>query len=109
MELMLNATLAGGVAIGSASDVIVAPWAAMFIGFVGGVLSALGFQKIGPFLSEKLGLQDTCGVNSLHGMPGIFAAIVSAIAIGASSGNGFPADYFPAVGDDKSLSPQFWA
>jgi len=42
-------------------------------------------------------------------MPGIFAAIVSAIAIGASSGNGFPADYFPAVGDDKSLSPQFWA
>jgi len=43
MELMLNATLAGGVAIGSASDVIVAPWAAMLIGFVGGVLSALGF------------------------------------------------------------------
>lgn len=109
MELMLNATLAGGVAIGSAADVIVAPWGAMLIGFGGGVLSAVGFQKIGPYLNEKLGLQDTCGVNSLHGMPGIFAAIVSAIAIGASSDKGFPADYFPAVGADKSLSPQFWA
>jgi len=43
MELMLNATLAGGVAIGSAADVIVAPWGAMLIGFAGGVLSAVGF------------------------------------------------------------------
>jgi ammonium transporter Rh len=109
MEIMLNATLAGGVAIGSASDVIVTPWAAMLIGWLGGVLSAIGFQKIGPWLNTKLKLADTCGVNSLHGMPGIFGAIVSAIAIGASSGNGFPADYFPAVGEDKSLSPQFWA
>jgi len=86
MEIMLNATLAGGVAIGSASDVIVAPWAAMLIGWLGGVLSAIGFQVIGPWLNTKLKLADTCGVNSLHGMPGIFGAIVSAIAIGASSG-----------------------
>ena len=37
-------------------------------------------------------------------MPGIFGALVSAIAIGASSGKGFPDDYFPAVGTDKALS-----
>jgi ammonium transporter Rh len=43
MEIMLNATLAGGVAIGSAADIIVAPWAAMLIGFLGGVLSSVGF------------------------------------------------------------------
>jgi len=42
-------------------------------------------------------------------MPGIFGALVSAIAIGASSGKGFPDDYFPAVGADKALSSQFWA
>lgn len=55
-------------------------------------------------LSEKINLQDTCGVNSLHGMPGIFGALVSAIAIAFSSGKGFADDYFPAVGDDKALS-----
>jgi ammonia channel protein AmtB len=43
MELMLNATLAGGVAIGSTCDLISKPWAAMLIGTVGGILSALGF------------------------------------------------------------------
>ena len=41
-------------------------------------------------------------------MPGIFGALVSAIAIGASSGKGFPDDYFPAVGTDKALSSQVW-
>lgn len=43
MEIILNATLAGGVAIGSASDIITSPWASIFIGYWGGVLSALGF------------------------------------------------------------------
>jgi len=43
MEVMLNATLAGGVAIGSVSDIITEPWAAMAIGWGGGVLSAIGF------------------------------------------------------------------
>lgn len=43
MELMLNATLAGGVAIGTVSDIICTPWESMAIGFAGGILSALGF------------------------------------------------------------------
>ena len=95
MEIMLNATLAGGVAIGTASDIIVAPWGAMMIGFAGGIFSAVGFKKIGPWLSEKINLQDTCGVNSLHGMPGILGAIVSIIALPMVGGKGFPSGYFP--------------
>ena len=86
MEIILNATLAGGVAIGSSADLVVAPWAAMLIGTIGGALSSIGFQKIGPWLSHKLNLQDTCGVNSLHGMPGIFAAIVSIFYIFSMEG-----------------------
>lgn len=105
-EIMLNATLAGGVAIGSSADIIVQPWAAIFIGFLGGVLSALGFAKIGPFLSDHINLQDTCGVNNLHGMPAIFAAIVSAIAIAGSAGKGFPDDYFPAVANGGTIGEQ---
>ena len=86
MEIVLNATLAGGVAIGSAADMCWAPWQAMLIGCIGGLLSAVGFQKIGPFLSEHINLQDTCGVHSLHGMPGILAALISAIVVASSSG-----------------------
>jgi ammonium transporter Rh len=43
MEIMLNATLAGGVAIGSSCDLITEPWAAMCIGLAGGILSSVGF------------------------------------------------------------------
>jgi len=43
MEIMLNATLAGGVAIGSSCDLITQPWAAMSIGLAGGILSSVGF------------------------------------------------------------------
>lgn len=103
---MLNATLAGGVAIGSSCDLITAPWAAMTIGLLGGILSSIGFQKIGPWLADKIGLQDTCGVNSLHGMPGIFAAIVSAIQISTLEKKGFPSDYFAITEDGGSYSQQ---
>ena len=90
MEIMLNATLAGGVAIGSSADLITEPWVAMAVGFVGGAISSFGFQRIGPFLAEKINLQDTCGVHSLHGLPGVFASIVSAIVIAGIADKGFP-------------------
>ena len=56
MEILLNASLAGGVAIGSTCDLITEPWAALTIGLVGGILSSVGFQKIGPWLAENCGL-----------------------------------------------------
>lgn len=106
MEVMLNATLAGGVAMGSACDIVASPWAAIFIGFCAGGLSAIGFRLIGPFLSRRINLQDTCGVHSLHGIPGILGAVTSAIAIALSGHQGFPADYFPVVASGGTLSGQ---
>jgi len=95
MELILNATLAGGVAIGTSADFIKHPAVAMSIGLIGGMLSGLGFKIIGPFLSDKIGLSDTCGVHSLHGMPAVFAAIVSAIIIAGNESEGdLPLSYF---------------
>lgn len=50
MEVVLNATLAGGVAVGSASDLVVTGAISMVIGSIAGILSALGFLKLGPWL-----------------------------------------------------------
>ena len=52
---MLNASVAGGVVMGSACDVIAAPWGALLVGFCGGALSAVGFRIIGPFLARPPG------------------------------------------------------
>lgn len=50
MEIVLNASLAGGVAVGSSADIIVMPFGAMLTGFVAGVVSSLGFAYLSHFL-----------------------------------------------------------
>lgn len=50
MEVVLNATLAGGVAIGASADLIVHPAYCMGVGAVAGIISALGFMKLNPYL-----------------------------------------------------------
>lgn len=74
-----NATLAGGVAIGTAAALKVAPGAVFGVGLLAGSLSTLGFAYATPFFERTLGVCDTCGVANLHGMPGIMGGIVSAI------------------------------
>jgi ammonium transporter Rh len=53
----------------------------MGIGFSAGVISTLGFMFLSPKLESKIGLYDSCGVHNLHGIPGIFGAVVSAIIV----------------------------
>jgi ammonium transporter Rh len=79
MEHIQNATLAGGVAMGTASDMDVTPAGALAIGFAAGVLSTVGYAYIKPTLASALKLHDTCGVNNLHGMPAVMAAVISII------------------------------
>jgi ammonium transporter Rh len=62
MEVLLNATLAGGVMMGAACDLIVHPGFAMLAGAIAGVVSAIGFLKLNKICNDKIGLHDTCGV-----------------------------------------------
>ena len=79
MEDVLNATLAGGVIIGTISDMVRNGAVSLFIGFFGGMISTFGFNKLTPMLSAKGIVHDTCGVLNLHGIPGILSGILGAI------------------------------
>merc|ERR1712151_273281 len=70
-----NATLAGGVSIGATANLITGHGAfgAVLVGMLAGAISCVGFCK--PLIP---GEYDTCGINNLHGMPGIFGGLVSA-------------------------------
>lgn len=83
MEVMLNASLAGGVCMGANCDLIVNPGFAMLTGGIAGGISALGFLYVNAWCRKNLNLHDTCGVLYLHGIPGIYGGFVSAICAGA--------------------------
>ncbi|NXM75184.1 RHAG protein, partial [Serilophus lunatus] len=79
MVLIQNATLAGGVAVGTCADLQIHPFAAMCIGIIAGIISVLGFHFLTPVLASKLKIQDTCGVHNLHGLPGILGGITGIV------------------------------
>ena len=83
MEVMLNSTLSGGVMMGAACDLITNPGFAMLAGTIAGAVSALGFLKLNHFTRDKLGLHDTCGVQFLHGIPGLLGGFTSVICCAA--------------------------
>ena len=83
MEDILNATLAGGVAIGAPSGLFTNPAASLCTGLGAGMISTFGFIYLSKYLNNKIGLYDTCGLNNLHGIPGIIGGILSSIAIAA--------------------------
>jgi ammonium transporter Rh len=75
-----NASLAGGVAIGAACNLVNA-WQALLIGVLAGALCVVGCKFIQPKLSKWLRIIDTCGVQNLHGFPGILGGLVAALVV----------------------------
>ncbi|XP_059128691.1 ammonium transporter Rh type C [Peromyscus eremicus] len=80
-----NATLAGGVGVGTAAEMMLTPYGALIVGFFCGIFSTLGFAYLSPFLESRLRIQDTCGIHNLHGIPGIIGSIVGAVTAAYSS------------------------
>ena len=77
---MQNATLAGGVSIGAVADHYLGGGGALAVGACAGVLSTCGYVYAQPWLEERAGLFDTCGVHNLHGMPGVLGGLVAALS-----------------------------
>eukprot|EP01028_Stygiella_incarcerata_P013530 TRINITY_DN82740_c0_g1_i1.p1 TRINITY_DN82740_c0_g1~~TRINITY_DN82740_c0_g1_i1.p1 ORF type:complete len:532 (+),score=125.57 TRINITY_DN82740_c0_g1_i1:123-1718(+) len=77
-----NATLAGGVAIGSSANLNIGPGFAIITGSIAGIISTFGFGVLSEMLQVVLGLTDTCGVHNLHGLPGVLGGLVSIVVAG---------------------------
>ncbi|MDP4132741.1 MAG: ammonium transporter [Bacillota bacterium] len=75
-----NASLAGGVAIGSTCNVV-SPLGAFGIGIAAGTLCVVGYAIIQPLISAKLKIVDTCGVHNLHGMPGLLGGLAAILVV----------------------------
>lgn len=75
-----NASLAGGVAIGSVCNTA-SPTEAIIIGLIAGAISTIGFALVQSRLQKGLKIIDTCGVSNLHGIPGIFGGLVALITV----------------------------
>jgi len=104
-----NATLAGGVAVGSSADLVIGPYASLIIGFVAGCLSVCGYVYISPWMEEKFGLHDTCGVHNLHGLPGIMGGIGGAISAATASNTVYKQDIgaiFAAIAEDNRTTSE---
>jgi Amt family ammonium transporter len=69
LSMMLNGAVAALVAI-TAACAFVAPWAAILIGFVAGVIVVLG-----SLLVEKIGIDDPVGALAAHGMSGMWGTL----------------------------------
>ena len=69
LSMMLNGAIAALVAI-TAACAFVAPWAALVIGFVAGVIVVLG-----ALLVEKVRIDDPVGALAAHGMAGVWGTL----------------------------------
>ena len=103
-----NATLAGGVAVGSSADLVISPYGALITGFIAGIVSVIGYVYIQPKL-EDYGITDTCGVHNLHGLPGIMGGLGGVISASVASDNLYGdniSTIFPERGNGRTAVEQ---
>jgi len=84
-----NSTLAGGVAIGATARLAIGPGVAFMVGLAAGSVSVLGYFYSSPYLEEKFGLYDTCGVANLHGYPSVLGGLLSIFLVFVDSNADF--------------------
>ncbi|CAH0513822.1 unnamed protein product [Peronospora belbahrii] len=79
MVHLQNATLAGGVAMGTSCNLAISPAVAIIVGIVVGMISVMGYVFLTPSLEHILRMSDTCGIFNLHAMPGLVGGFAGAL------------------------------
>lgn len=97
-----KSTLAGGVAVGACSNLMLHPWGAMVVGLFGGLSAILAAVYVQPFL-EGFGMHDSTGVGNLHGFPGLVGGIACWLAVLTLVDE----DYVIQGGDDASRATDY--
>jgi ammonium transporter Rh len=80
MEVLLFATLSGGVVIGTCAEMLTIPYLSFLIGVCVGLISTFGYKSIKNRLERCSNNHDTCGVHYVFGIPGILGGICGVIA-----------------------------
>ena len=57
-------------------------------------MSTVGYKTIGGKIGDKLKIHDTCGVNNLHGMPGLMAGMLSVLVVLLASEESYGSELF---------------
>ena len=78
--MIQNATFAGAIMVGACWDMYSFPFPALIIGIWAGAWATLSLNYL-PALLGKWKLFDTRGIFFIHGIPGIFGGIASAITV----------------------------
>jgi ammonium transporter, Amt family len=73
ISMMLNGVLAALVAVTAASG-FVAPWAAVVIGLVSGVIAVVGVLAV-----ERIGIDDPIGAVAVHGVSGVWGTLATGL------------------------------
>lgn len=103
-----NATLAGGIAMGTSCNLDICPVASITIGLFVGTASTIGFRYVTPYLEREFRVADTCGILNLHGMPGLVGGFAGAMVTFSASDDFYGdslTDIYPAR-TDRSITEQ---
>jgi Amt family ammonium transporter len=73
VSMMLNGVIAALVAVTAASG-FVAPWAAVVVGLVAGVIAV-----VGVLLVERIGIDDPVGAVAVHGLSGVWGTVATGV------------------------------
>ena len=88
IEDIQNATFAGGIMIAATADMYAFPFPSLIVGVIAGSMSCASFHFL-PKLLVNIKYFDTRGILYLHGIPGIFAAVISSITCATLGQNYF--------------------
>uniref|UniRef100_A0A8C8AWT6 Rh family B glycoprotein n=1 Tax=Otus sunia TaxID=257818 RepID=A0A8C8AWT6_9STRI len=108
MVQLQDATLASVAVMGMAGEMLVTPFGALITGFLAGLIPPLGFRFLTPVLRSRLKIQDTCGVQNVHGLPGILGSLLGTLLAALATADAYGGRLelvFPLVAQGSRTAP----